>query len=223
MREELGLLLHMKLLKQIQRVHFKRNDQLGVKWRLSGGKSRHKCRAADLSPFGLALTYVQLAGFVVFVGLGLQGYTGREDSHFVFFWWLGNKFWLFRIHLRNHLHGKRKHGIAVDLFSSIVQLTGALARHLVILKHVLAVEAEPALLAHEGADVEVAAQVVHHIALRAEVLPAVLRTRKWPLTRVNQHVRAQVLLLAEALHAAREATFERLSAHVHVHVGAEAV
>lgn len=60
--------------------------------------------------------------------------------------------------------------------------------------------------------------MVHHVSFGAEAQPTLLRTRKRPFTRVNQHVCPQVLLLRKSLAASRRGTRIRLGAEVNVHV-----
>jgi hypothetical protein len=69
-------------------------------------------------------------------------------------------------------------------------------------------------------DVEVATEVVHHVALGAEREPATLGAGEGPLARVNEHVRPQVLLLRERLSATVGSARVRLSSIVDMHVRA---
>ena len=60
--------------------------------------------------------------------------------------------------------------------------------------------------------------MVHHVTLGPETEPTLLRTGKWTLTRMDQHVCAQVLFLREGLATPRCCAGIRLRAKVNVHV-----
>jgi hypothetical protein len=60
--------------------------------------------------------------------------------------------------------------------------------------------------------------MVHHVTLGPETEPTLLRTGKWTLTRMDQHVRAQVLFLREGLATPLCRAGIRLRAKVNVHM-----